>query len=612
MPFPPASFIITERIRAYWYLDVSFLSVPDLCLVLLKQVNAVASPRPSHSTNVLEQSVSTELSTPTTMGRSGSIDETSLYEMVLDADPSLQPLSVGATTFKSAITSFIDLLIEQGIPTMVWARLPRGESWQLELERYCKQSEAAQLACLFHSPQDEQQSSLDEQENLVSLQVNCPAPGKLELLNEEDVDWLAGNNLTPRLMIPLERGNLMRGEYFMMAVSPKFQGLILARRVKNISPAPSMKDSPDFLASPPEPTPSESKSQLRMVYSSRPSVVHQVLGGVQQALMRVPSNRLRISLGLNSTYNEASHGSINIESLLRHWDQLFVLSEHDSPEMQLLNQLMMKQLHRQEELWRRVSTYRKQAESAESLQLQHEELMNAIRLKDEFLSMVVQELRTPLTNMKTALSLLNSPSLKTPQRQRYIQLLNTECDRQNSLISGLLNLAQIEQVGETSMQPITLIDVVPGVVSTYQPLAQEKEIMLAYTIPDTLPQVSTLVPWLRQVIVNLLHNSIKFTGKGGRVWVRAKLQGEYVQIDVQDTGIGISSGEIPKIFNRFYRIRPSSGEDFGGAGLGLTIVQQLLLRCGGSITVNSRLGQGSTFSVLLPIHEEDADSEEIE
>lgn len=443
----------------------------------------------------------------------------------------------------------------------------------------------------------------------VALQLNCPAPGKLELLTESGENWLAAHQATPQIAIPLERGSLMRGEYFLMAVSAKFQGLLLARRAK--SPAVSApKDSADFLAGPHEGLGGESKSQLRLLYSSRPGVVRQVLSSLQQLLMRVPSNHLFVTLTMSASI--ATHASISIEALLRHWEQLFVLSELDTSEMQMLNQLVMKQLQRQEELWRRVSNYRKQAELAESLQLQQEELANTIRLKDEFLNLVVQELRTPLTSMKTALSLINSPNLKTNQRQRYIQMLNTECDRQNSLIGGLLNLAQIEQVGETTLQPLTLIEIVPGVVSTYQPLAQEKEIMLAYTIPDTLPQVLSLAPWLRQVIVNLLHNSIKFTDKGGRVWVRAKRQGEYVQIDVQDTGLGISSSEIPKIFNRFYRVRSTTGEDFGGAGLGLTIVQQLLLRCGGSITVNSRLGQGSTFSVLLPVYRQDSEPEEME
>jgi two-component system, OmpR family, phosphate regulon sensor histidine kinase PhoR len=108
--------------------------------------------------------------------------------------------------------------------------------------------------------------------------------------------------------------------------------------------------------------------------------------------------------------------------------------------------------------------------------------------------------------------------------------------------------------------------------------------------------------WLRQIVINLLHNSIKFTPKGGQVWVKAKQQGDYIQIEVRDTGIGIPPAEIHKIFDRFYRVRQGGAEEQNGAGLGLSIVHQLLLRCGGSITVKSRPGEGSAFIVLLPLY----------
>jgi two-component system, OmpR family, phosphate regulon sensor histidine kinase PhoR len=167
----------------------------------------------------------------------------------------------------------------------------------------------------------------------------------------------------------------------------------------------------------------------------------------------------------------------------------------------------------------------------------------------------------------------------------------------------VLDLVQLENVtDQTSMQPLRLGDIVPGVVSTYQPLASEKGIMLAYTIPEDLPAVSCLNPWLRQIVINLLHNGIKFTPTGGQVWVKAKRQGDFVEIEFRDTGIGIAATEIPKVFDRFYRVRPSVTEDSGGTGLGLSIVQQLLWRCGGSISVKSRLAEGSVFSVMLPIY----------
>jgi signal transduction histidine kinase len=260
-----------------------------------------------------------------------------------------------------------------------------------------------------------------------------------------------------------------------------------------------------------------------------------------------------------------------------------------------MNQLLAKQLLRQDEINRQIVTVR-----TTKLQQQNQELHNKEQLKDEYLKNVCQELRIPLTHMKTALSLLNSPNLKPPQRQRYLQMLNTQCDQQNSLITGLLDLVQLEHdLDATTLESVRLSDIVPGVVSTYQPVAQEKGIMLAYTVPTELPAVWCVSGGLRQIVINLLHNSIKFTPNGGQVWVRARLQGDRVQLEFRDTGIGIPENEIPKIFDRFYRVRTTAAEDHGGAGLGLTIVQQLLLRCGGSIVVKSKVNEGSTFTVQL-------------
>mgnify|MGYP001770948375 FL=1 len=158
------------------------------------------------------------------------------------------------------------------------------------------------------------------------------------------------------------------------------------------------------------------------------------------------------------------------------------------------NQLLAKHLQRQEDLWQRASTHRRQAELANLLQLQNEELLSTIRLKDEFLHKVGQELRTPLTNMKTALTLLNSPTVKPTQKQRYMDLLSRECDRQSSLITSLLDLVSLDQmVEQTTIQALSLADVVPGVVSTYQPLAEEKGVRLAYTVPENLPAIGCLV-----------------------------------------------------------------------------------------------------------------------
>ena len=105
---------------------------------------------------------------------------------------------------------------------------------------------------------------------------------------------------------------------------------------------------------------------------------------------------------------------------------------------------------------------------------------------------------------------------------------------------------------------------------------------------------------MRQIVISLLQNSIKFTPNGGQVWVKTRVQGDYVQLEFRDTGIGISENEISNIFDCFYRVRSGITENVGGAGLGLTIVKRLLWRCGGSIYVKSQLNQGSTFIVQLP------------
>ncbi len=331
-------------------------------------------------------------------------------------------------------------------------------------------------------------------------------------------------------------------EYFLIVLSPNFCSLTVAQRsIKN-------------------------HKKLLTITSIEAQIIQQVLDGIKQAIV--------------------------LEKDAIAPDDLICTSV---PEPALISQLLTKQLQRQDEINRQIISQR-----VAKIEQQKQILHNNLQLKDEFLSNVCHELRTPLTHMKTALSLLNSPSLKNPQRQRYSQMLNTQCDRQNSLIHGVLELVQIEHNLEAmDLETVHLADIVPGVVSTYQPLAQEKGIMLAYTVPTDLPAVWCVNGGVRQIVIHLLSNGIKYTPKGGQVWVRGRLQGNYVQLEFRDSGIGIGESEIPKIFDRFYRVRPLPMEDPGGAGLGLTIVQQLLHGCGGSISVKSKPAQGSTFTVQL-------------
>ncbi|WP_392532734.1 DICT sensory domain-containing protein [Nostoc sp. C117] len=491
----------------------------------------------------------------------------SVYQLVMGVQAPPKPLSLSPATLLSLVRAQIDLLIEQQIAATLWVKLPPEKIWQLELARYQSSVGASSLiyTCQIEdigkegnedagmrghgdakSKEDTDTEKRGDTESYFSA-----SPGLSVITSSE-----AASSLSPHhIVVHLPPHSQLRRENFLMVLSPQFCSLILAHR-----PLKKRKNNP------PGKVNTNKNQPLLIITTVEGRIIQQVLNGIQQGITPESSPILPANFICPTV-----------------------------PEPILMNQLLAKQLLRQDEINRQIITVR-----TKKLQQQNQELHNKEQLKDEYLKNVCQELRTPLTHMKTALSLLNSPNLKPPQRQRYLQMLNTQCDRQNSLINGLLDLVKLERDLEgTTLESVRLSEIVPGVVSTYQPVAQEKGIMLAYTVPTELPSVWCVSGGLRQIVLNLLHNSIKFTPDGGQVWVRARVQGDYVQLEFRDTGIGIAENEIPKIFDRFYRVRTSATEDYGGAGLGLTIVQQLLLRCGGSISVKSKLNEGSTFTVQL-------------
>jgi two-component system, OmpR family, phosphate regulon sensor histidine kinase PhoR len=221
----------------------------------------------------------------------------------------------------------------------------------------------------------------------------------------------------------------------------------------------------------------------------------------------------------------------------------------------------------------------------------------------ETIVQLLQALRPPLTAIKTALTLLESPNIKPGQRQKYLDMIRRECDRQNSLIAGSSDfLALSQEVDLRQVPPLLLSEVLPGAIGTYQTLAKDREISLTYQIPSKLPPVACPESWLQRIISEILQNSLKFTAPQGQIAVLVTAQEKQVQIEFRDNGCGISSSDLPRIFDCFYRGQVvGASPDREGAGLGLTIVKNLLTRCGGSIFVVSQVDTGSRFRVLLPI-----------
>jgi len=505
----------------------------------------------------------------------------SLFELIVNRQPAQATTSVSPPTFKSLVSSLIGLLIERQIRALVWAKLPRNEIWQEELQQYSQISDLSQAIYSLKSPTDED-SSEESTETSAATTANA-----------SDKSNNADSDIT---YFKIPGANTLRREYLLFIWSKEIQVAVVARRIRlrrGIMDSSSVADMESIAGDPTTEDSSDKKQVLDLLTVFGADAVRNLLSDLQRLL--VPT----IPAKAPSDDEPAA-----LASRLNSWNAQIDAIAPEPIQPLLISTLLARHLQQQDENGQRATLYRKQAEQTEFLQLQNEELMNAVRFKDDFLNNIGQELRTPLTTIKTALTLLSSPSLRPPQRQRYMDLIAKECDRQSSLITSLLELVQIDQAAKTvSIEPLRLSEIVPGVVSTYQPLAEEKGVMLAYTIPEELPAIASVNAWVKQIVIHLLHNGIKFTPRGGQVWVRARHQDpDTVQLEIRDTGVGIPGNEVPKIFERFYRVRQTSAEDSVGAGLGLTIVQQLLIHCGGSINVKSRPGEGSIFTVSLPVH----------
>ncbi len=354
--------------------------------------------------------------------------------------------------------------------------------------------------------------------------------------------------------VKLIANSWLKREFFFVVLSPEFSVALIAQWQKGKI---KLEASGKRLQQP----------YINMLLSFEPKTIETALQGIRSAI-----------------------DSSNTHQLISKKDLDFAANNPSDPK--LITHFLAAQIQRTEYL---------EKSSTNSLGQSQNKILNfadTSSLQGDFLQNLARELRFPITHMKTALSLLESKQIKGEQRQRYLKMLNYECERQNSLITGLLELLQIDITKETEY--LKLDDIVPGIVSTYQPLAREKDIQLGYTIPAQLPFVACPTAWLRQIIINLLHNSLQFTPAKGRVFVQATLKDEYLEISVSDTGVGIDSKELTKIFQSFYRGKMAIQTKVAGAGLGLTIVQQLVKRCSGSVVVNSRVGKGSTFKVLLP------------
>ena len=228
-------------------------------------------------------------------------------------------------------------------------------------------------------------------------------------------------------------------------------------------------------------------------------------------------------------------------------------------------------------------------------------------VRRDFISNISHELRTPLASLKALTETLQAGALEDPPAaHRFLQRMETEVDALTQMVAELFELTRIES-GRVPLQlkPTRAIDVITSAVDRLRLQAERGRLSLHIHCPDSLPAVLADLPRLEQVMVNLLHNAIKFTPPGGEIHVDARLEEgangspSRIVFSVRDTGVGITAEDLPRIFERFYKA--DRARSSGGTGLGLAIARHTVEAHQGRIWAESVEGQGSTFYFSIPV-----------
>ncbi|MEM8504681.1 MAG: ATP-binding protein [Cyanobacteria bacterium P01_D01_bin.1] len=370
--------------------------------------------------------------------------------------------------------------------------------------------------------------------------------------------------------IAIDQTAELKREYLCMAVCDQFVGSLLAARVASVS--------------------ASNKRTLQLYGSTSLSVAAALSNGVKAVIESSLPDKVQDAGNLDLSDDKA----IPAAAALSQWGRMFPKTLWAQDFLPLSEAFLAWQMQSQEDLRLQINEHRTNHKATEDKPATQ-------TIDANFLRQAKEELQSPLTTIKTALTLLESPTLKLIQRQRYMEMITTQCDRQKNLISSIVELLQIQTTQSKQPQPIELSELLPGIVSTYEPIASERGIVLAYTVPEQIKTVLGLEAELKQVVIHLIKNAIHRTAhrkaQGGRVWVSAALEGDrFVALTVRDSGSPIPPGEIDQLFGAFY-----SSAESRSATLELALVKPLVQKMQGKVIVESLPDQNTCFKVLLPV-----------
>ncbi len=252
------------------------------------------------------------------------------------------------------------------------------------------------------------------------------------------------------------------------------------------------------------------------------------------------------------------------------------------------------------------------AERLQELTVLYEQVRQANQAKTEFISLVAHELRTPMTSIRGYADILHRGILGplTPQQAEFIATIRDNVQRMQLLVSDLQDVSRIE-TGNLRLQvhPTALGEALDSALRSTQPLIQERSQELHVDVPEELPTVQADPTRLAQILINLLSNAAKYTPEGGQIDVRAWSTDTHVHCAVADTGIGISPQDQERLFTKFFRSEDPAVREMTGTGLGLCIVKNLVEMQGGTLTVQSHLGHGTTVTFTIPLGPESPQEE---
>jgi two-component system phosphate regulon sensor histidine kinase PhoR len=226
---------------------------------------------------------------------------------------------------------------------------------------------------------------------------------------------------------------------------------------------------------------------------------------------------------------------------------------------------------------------------------------NLEKMRRDFISNVSHELRTPLAAMRLMAETLLSGALDDPPAaHEFVSRIGLEVEQMSQMVEELLELSELEgEERPVPDEPVGVVELLHA-IDRLRPLIDDKRINLVFDVDPETPQVRGDVAHLQNVLRNLVHNAVKFTPTEGTITVSARPLDGFVELRCADTGVGIRSDELPRIFERFWKADSSRRRDGEGSGLGLAIARHVVVAHQGTIRVESEPGKGATFVVTLP------------